>query len=239
MKKSLFIGTARGEGRVFVDVEIEDKGDGKKRLSMSGVVGPMSNGDCRGSCGQIELADISDWAPGWDLEKARELWRVWGAWHLNDMKAGCEHQRADGWDKGEKKIDVETWTIFPYTYQRKRAIDESNDPAECARLGEEIGRAQAAFLRACGSNTLQRRGRHLWDDQDRADMAKYGSIEKTESKSPIWTYPTEHPEGILGKPCPKCDYKYGSAWLYEPLPPAIIAYLESLPVATVRNPWDR
>lgn len=33
-----------------------------------------------------------------------------------------------------------------------------------------------------------------------------------------WIRPEEHTAGLLTKPCPVCGYKYGSAWLSEPLP---------------------
>lgn len=70
-----------------------------KRLSFTGVEGPMRNGDARGGWGQIEPR--ADYVPaeGWTEEALVHLWDMWRAWHLNDMRAGCEHQRAEGWDK--------------------------------------------------------------------------------------------------------------------------------------------
>lgn len=87
-------------GRVFVKVDWNGK-----RLSITGVDGPKSNGDARGGCGQIidTLRELGVYAPGWDKAKAEELARVWERWHLNDMRAGCEHQRAEEWD--ERPID--------------------------------------------------------------------------------------------------------------------------------------
>ena len=38
---------------------------------------------------------------------------------------------------------------------------------------------------------------------------------------------SEHPEGLLSKPCPTCGYPYGSAWLYDPLPPDVIEWAKS------------
>jgi hypothetical protein len=32
----------------------------------------------------------------------------------------------------------------------------------------------------------------------------------------------------LNAPCPECGYKYGSAWLHEPLPQEIIDFVEGL-----------
>lgn len=40
--------------------------------------------------------------------------------------------------------------------------------------------------------------------------------EKIDGKAKGWLY--ESQGGILGKPCPVCGYKYGSAWIYHPIP---------------------
>lgn len=85
--------------------------NGKRaRLSMHGVIGPMKNGDALGSCGQIsdtildaERRHEIKHAEGWDRSKVFELLAIWDAWHLNDMRAGCEHQRAERWDN--ERID--------------------------------------------------------------------------------------------------------------------------------------
>lgn len=86
------------EGEVFCKIDF----DGDK-LSISGVVGPKRNGNCKGSCGQIVGAEITRFAPGWDASKVSQFYADWKAWHLNHMRAGCQHQRALGWDK--KPID--------------------------------------------------------------------------------------------------------------------------------------
>lgn len=77
--------------------------DGK--LSISGVVGPKSNGDAFGSCGQIvdELAHLSRLGEGWTADLVEKFRATWDRWHLNDMRAGCEHQRAEGW--ADRPID--------------------------------------------------------------------------------------------------------------------------------------
>lgn len=77
------------DGTLFVAI----KWDGK-RLSITGVEGPRRNGDCKGSCGQcIDALDQLTSAEV-DTAKLREIWK---RWHLNYMRAGCEHQRALGW----------------------------------------------------------------------------------------------------------------------------------------------
>jgi len=134
---------------VFIKIEYSQKGD-KKNLSLSGVIAPMSNGNARGACGQIRDEFFGDkgfrsyqdedikYNQGWDKESFLKLLSIWNAWHLNDLRAGCEHQRA---------------------------------------------------------------------------------------------------EGVLLKPCPVCGYKYGSAWLYEPVPHVVITWLEFLPETKVKPAW--
>jgi hypothetical protein len=92
---------------VSVFIKIALKGD---RLSISGVIGPKRNGNAYGSCGQINMSfrdnykpnDIH-YAPGWDKEKLEFLLALWDKYHLNDLQAACEHQRAVGW----------TWKTHP------------------------------------------------------------------------------------------------------------------------------
>jgi hypothetical protein len=103
MYKTIRIGKLP-EGNLFAKIELE-----KGNLSISGVIGPMKNGNSRGSCGQIiiefkeydkrgyyTLDDISP-APQWTPEKIKKFFDVWDVWHLNDMQSACEHQRGLGW----------------------------------------------------------------------------------------------------------------------------------------------
>jgi hypothetical protein len=70
------------------------------KLSISGVEGPMSNGDCLGSCGQIDMTlsndNRLDWKFNneWNDEMMTKLLEIWERWHLNDMKAGTPKQEA-------------------------------------------------------------------------------------------------------------------------------------------------
>ncbi len=74
---------------VFVRVEWNGKA-----LSLSGVEGPTSNGNCRGSCGQIRITPNNTYQPseGWTAESVARLWELWDRWHLNDMRAGSPAQ---------------------------------------------------------------------------------------------------------------------------------------------------
>lgn len=116
LKKVIRPGTIMiGNRRVSIYIEIELT-DGK--LSIHGVEGPRSNGDCFGSCGQIDMGydhrnpedndrrtddpikpEGIDFAPGWDKELWLDLLEAWARWHNNELHPGCEHQRALGWER--------------------------------------------------------------------------------------------------------------------------------------------
>lgn len=86
--------------------------------------------------------------------EVKQLITTWKRWHLNDMRAGCEHQRAEDW----------------------------------------------------GSETLL--------------------LKKSITNLAMWVTPQEHPKGVLTKPCPICGYKYGTAWLHEPLPNEVTEWIQ-------------
>jgi hypothetical protein len=83
-----------GNSRASVFCKIEFDG---RRLSISGVEGPLPSGNARGGCGQIDMHLSADsfrtFGPGWSRAKAAEFLRIWGRWHLNDMRAGSPRQR--------------------------------------------------------------------------------------------------------------------------------------------------
>ena len=74
---------------VFCKIEIKDG-----KLSICGVEGPKANGNCFGSCGQIDMhrPNIVSPAPGWDQDTISHFFAVWHRWHLNDMRAGSPDQ---------------------------------------------------------------------------------------------------------------------------------------------------
>jgi hypothetical protein len=87
----------------YVHIQIESRDD---RLTLHGVEGALASGNCLGSSGQIDmhlrhekLGEDYELVPPWTEEMFRKLLELWGKWHLNDLHAGCEHQRELGWEK--------------------------------------------------------------------------------------------------------------------------------------------
>lgn len=101
LKKVVRLGTVslgKKNGSVYCSIKYVDG-----KLSITGVEGPLPSGNALGSCGQIEMhlkaSSFKTYAEGWTYASVNKFLDVWRTWHLNDMKAGCEHQRLYGWEK--------------------------------------------------------------------------------------------------------------------------------------------
>lgn len=223
---------------VSVFCRIEFSKDG--RLSITGVIGPMSTGDARGGCGQIDdalretLPEEITFTEGWNAELFEKFLSAWERWHLNDMRSGCEHQRA-AWDTGKEikivKVNVETWKIR----------DAENRASVSAALAGKLFSAPRYFLGFVVYEALQAaKCGDIYRPKSDAEKTWFdaGVIKiTTETTTAGWVRKTEHPEGLLCKPCPVCGYKYGSAWKREEVPAEVLAFLESLPDSTITPAW--
>jgi hypothetical protein len=155
--------------RANVTVDVEWTGE---RLSLSGTAE-------RPHARDIDMGgQMQDTIAAMPLEDLRilgserdRLLELWNRWHLNDMRAGCEHQRAEEWDK--------------------RPIDPTKP-----------------------TDTY---GRHF-DGQTQDSWNLLG-----------WVRPSEHPDGLMTKPCPECGYRYGTAWLTEEVPADVLNELKTWP----------
>jgi len=276
MKKVVRIGTVntgRSWQSVFCKIEITDG-----KLSISGVIGPRSSGNCAGGCGQIDmefahrnpedndsrydrLLKPSDFhfAPGWSASKWYDFLDVWKRWHLNDMKPDCEHQEALGWNK--KKITLvhphfNTWKIKDSDSQlRVEKLQEAFDSSRklhkivsvedrvwlASRKRGALEFAKKTFLGRLASKVfLAAEKGEVYQPESEAEKSWFdgGVIEiKTETKNSGWVYESEHPDGVLGKPCPECGYAYGTACKKRELPQEAIDFLTNLPNADRQPAW--
>src|SRR5690606_29788063 len=107
-------------GQVFCRIQFNGT-----KLSITGVEGPTRDGNCMGGAGQIidTLNQIKDFAPGWDADLAQRFRETWERWHLNDMRAACEHQRAEGW--GLDTIEIITYGLTKEASHERYAIKEN------------------------------------------------------------------------------------------------------------------
>ena len=164
---------------------------------------------------------------------------IWDEWHLNDMRPYCKHQKELGWDK----LAVTPVTLYHYrlnskTLRRQESMKKSSWKMLCDGMTAALNDNQIEVAKLPYSLTLPH--------EISGDAALYYEPQKplypgmagaTETKTLGWLHPEEHPDGILGKPCPVCGYKYGYSWLTEEVPQDVIDWLCSLPESPVEPAW--
>ena len=216
------------------------------RLSITGVHGPLRNGEAHGDCGQVteRLAELLKFP---DLicveggtETVRRLLYYWEEWHLNSMRAHCDHQIAvHNWDVKER-VQLWRWQLESpiLCWQRK-----TKEAAEARLLSGETVAYSAQELE------LLRKPFTVWthDEQSPGDGYKLDSTTEV-SVTSLWpmeelgkgcnfTMEHCHPKGILAKPCPTCGHKWGSAWLHKDVPEEVLQFLTSMPHDPENYPW--
>lgn len=214
---------------VFVKIAFENK-----RLSITGVVGPRRNGDCRGSCGQIqdELCRITSMEPGWDRAKIQRLAEIWGEHHLNDMHAGCPHQKGPDWDT-EKYLKLTSYNWGPKFHEYRTLALRGDLPITQEAwkdIVERVERITVAVVTPKHPALLTEGDHQLIAD----GFVKEG---ESETRTANWVYPAQHPEGFLTKPCPTCGHRYGSGWLFEEVPEDVLQWLHDLPETQTTPVW--
>lgn len=206
----------RGKAKNRVTVEMEYKQDGdKKQFSVSADVWNTLHSDivCGGQC-------LDTIAPYMESPVFSEILRLWKAYRLNDMHPECEHQHAAGWDKlANKKVALYHWRMTQDARNEQKAAEKAAIIA--LKCGEKFKPTikQKFFANLEYSLTT-------YTETLPADIAKYyepkplyaGGREHTEIKALGWLKESEHPDGLLAKACPVCGYKYGTSWVYFPIP---------------------
>lgn len=220
---------------VYMSIEIEEK-ENEKVLSISGVESPTLSGDCYGSAGQIykPLSEYEEpvFNQGWDEQKYNKFIETWERWHLNDMNPSCEHQRQTGYkEKAKTEVTLYTHKLKLEFSQQQEELKENLLSQLASGATLSLGNDDKIILSLNYSIKT-----HLENLPE--PIAKFYRDEKeTETKTLGWLNETEHPEGLLSKPCPTCGYKYGSAWLYETLPEDVETFLFSLPQVETIPQW--
>lgn len=208
----------KGTARNRVTVEMEYKQDGEKKcFSVSANVWNTRHSDiiCGGQC-------LDTIAPYMNNNPVfSEILRLWELYHLNDMHPECEHQHAAGWDKlANEKVILYHWRM---TREAMKEQDKAKKAALSALTAGETftpTTEQAFFAGLSYSLTT-------WTETPPEELAKYYEPKKpfypgdgghTETKALGWLKESEHPNGLLSKACPICGYKYGTSWVYFPIP---------------------
>jgi len=224
---------------------------GTGKLSIHGVVGPRSNGDAWGSCGQISdtiresIAAgefIPDSAHGWTVPDVLSFLDLWDQWHLNDMCPECEHQRAAGWPQmARQEIATYQWTLkSEIRSQQTKLKEEAIDRAASVGEGRSVGFSPLERKVLKLESFIKTPAETLADGLDRfyePTQDAHGYFAHVENKTRGWITHSDDPRGLLGKPCEVCGYKYGSAWNTKKIPKEIMHTLEALTPSQVVPAW--
>lgn len=226
-------------------------------LSISGVVGAKSNGDCWGSCGKCIdsvrdiLSEDGVISKAWDESMIQKLIGVWGEWHLNDMRPYCAHQKALGWDRlAKEELAIYRWTITHKTYHAQR--DTIKRAEQAIKAGEtfiptyvDVVLANLEPEIATETNNLPADIAEYYEPAKDGIVARKQHIETKIAGRVFWegvgdTYRTKtnkHSKWLLCKPCPECGHEYGGRWQFEAVPDDVLDWLKNLPKAEKQCAW--
>lgn len=198
----------------LVTVEMEYKEDGdKKRFSVCANVWDARHHDivAGGQC----LDRIVPYMKNNPV--FMEILRLWKLYHLNDMHPECEHQAAAGWNqKAAEKVTLYHWQLTREAMNEQKAAEKAAISA--LKAGKTFTPSERQTFFACLPYSLTTYTENIPKYYEPKKSLYTGDGGHTETKSLGWLREDEHPEGILAKPCPVCGYKYGSSWMYFPIP---------------------
>ncbi len=219
--------------RAFASIEYKNG-----ELSICGVVGPLSNGGCRGSAGQCreEIAAGTP-AEGWDEEMLKKFSDIWKRWHLNDLRAACEHQRELGWEtEAMQEVTIYHYRLTDEAIRKKREAEKA--ALDALRNGEAFTPSEEQVMYAALPASAKSFGKKFDSPYYEPKKILYtGDTGPTERQTRGWIRYDENPIGILCKPCPVCGYKYGTSWNKEEVPQEVIDWLFSLPNSIIEPAW--
>lgn len=244
--KSIRIGTIPYDSTramsVFCDIKFK-----AGKLSITGVEGPKANGDCLGSCGQIDMhlrerGGLDGYIPadGWTLEMVNQLLQIWRDHHLNDMKPYDAEMLAAGWpDKAKIELIGYRFTINSETINQQRSIKDAAQAKLNAGESARYSAADLAIVKMPYDMTI-------WQYPDAPAPAcpdgykagDYRGEKQTERKALGWLRPEEHPDGMLGRKLRADVPAYGSRWFKHDIPESVLQWLADLPDADKPNPWN-
>ena len=206
-------------------------------------------GESYGSGGQIEM-DFAHKTPayndhryekpqrltwlntGWTEDMWLEFLDCWHDWHLNDMRAGCEHQtkylRLHPQELSETcVVERHTWGDKYHDLTSIRRSSKDLDAVTAACKQQFAIDAVMSKIKLTGYTTMRKQ---LWPEEA-LQLLRDGFIrpDRKEEKLAAWTYQEEHEKGWLLRSCPECGYRYGERWNFEAVPQHVIDFLNALP----------
>lgn len=165
-----------------------------------------------GQCLDV-IPDFVKTLEGESKDELNAIYELWKKYHLNDMHADCEHDI-------HGKVESEKITL--YTYSFKGFYSELDDKLKLIE-NNSLLRSNIKlpnYLKAVKNNYRYSFTSEYSLSHFPRKIRKLYKLDKTETKTRGWVHYDEKwtPSGVLCKPCPVCGYKYGTAWIYRPIP---------------------
>lgn len=202
--RKLFTFNKGYKARATVDIEYRTTNENEKRFSASGTLNAPGI-QCGGQC----LDEIAQYI---DDEQFKIIYRLWKLYHLNDMHPECEHQAELGWlEKAKKKVNIYTFTMTTEAINAQHKLE--HEILDAAKVGKPYYTTADEQILLGLTYSIK-----SYTDTLHEIFARYYKISNVELKALGHLTVSEHPEGILCRSCPTCGYKYGTKWLYRPIP---------------------
>jgi hypothetical protein len=222
------ISTGGGLGIARLEAELRQTEKGVEFSVMGNYAD--GGGQCSGTLRTVLLgppqkgaSPVHLYVPAPQLERMLDLW---DRWHLNGMRAGCEHQRTSPEFTASERLTLQELTYGPeFMKAERRAASGAMGAEEYAAwpaLRAEVQRLTVAMTRP----------KHpaLWGEAGERLLASgYVALGKsTGGHYPGHVRAEEHPQGYLSKPCPTCGYRWGNSWLHEEIPAETLQEIRTL-----------
>lgn len=226
--------TYYGDANAYAEIEFENG-----NLSICGVIGSKTNGDCKDSAGQC-IDDIKNGKPtkDWTNEMLNKFCDIWERWHLNDIRPYCKHMKELGWvDQTNEEVKVAKWDMTQETWGKIKAAEKR--AIECLKNGKTFIPTPEETMYANLDYSVTTYHDELPEYPEFYEIKKKDCLGRSnvEYKTRGWISYSKHPLGFIGRPCPVCGYKYGTSWIKEDVPQDIIDWLFSLPESKIKPAW--
>ena len=156
-----------------------------------------------------------------NIKKLQTIYEIWKQYHLNDMHADCEH--------AINEKELKNITIYEYSFKgdffkfknKVNLIQKNKILSENIKINNKLKQ----ILTYGYSFESEFKPSHF--PKVIKKFYKLSDL-KTKNTNGI-SYNTQlTPSGILCKPCPICEYKYGTSWNYRPIPSDILQQIKKL-----------
>lgn len=208
-------------------------------LSICGVIGPTSNGNCIGSAGQC-VDEIRAGKPtaDWTSKMLQKFCDIWDNFHLNDMRPYCGHMKEMGWDiEAQEKIKVVKWNVKYEILQKSK--DAEKRAIKCLRNGILFVPTPEETMYANAGLSVTTYNDELPEHPEFYELREKDCLGRSnvEYKMRGWISYSDHPLGFIGRPCPVCGYKYGTSWIKEEVTEEVVEWLYKLPYSKREPAW--